>query len=248
MKGHLLANMTYMQCEQFINEDTIVVLPIGGGAKEHGHHLPLGTDYYIADWLAQKVAEKAEGVIVLPTLPYCYFPAFVTWTGTISIGEENFINMVRDIIMSYVRFGVWKFLIIDNAVASYFGNSTLAGDLNNEHNIKVGVTNCRTLGKETDDALCEQKAGGHACEAETSTMLYVKEELVQMDKAGEDYSRVFPWEAKVVFPQRITSASGANGNSTLATKKKGEEMMQAKLDDILTFLDGFGKYTKYDIE
>jgi len=248
VKGHLLAEMTYEECEKYITEDSIIALPIGGAIKEHGYQLPMGTDYYVTEWFAQKVAEKVEGVIVLPTLPYAYFPAFATWKGTVSIGVENFVNMVEDIIMNYARFGLWKFLIIDDGVGTYYGNVTLARDLNNKHNIKVAVTNCTTLGIEVDEELCEQKSGGHGCEAETSTMLYVKEELVRMDRAVEEYTRTFPWSSKIHFPQRITTVSGINGNPTFATKEKGEKMMHAKLDDIIVFLEGFKKFTKADIE
>jgi len=248
MKGHLLCNMTLEQCEKLINEDTIIVLPIGSKSKQHGHHLPLGTDYYVADWLAKNVAERMEGVVVLPTLPYAYFAAHVSFVGTVSLTEEHFVNMVQDIIMSYVRFGVWKFLIIDNGVSTFYGTVVLARNLNNSHNIKIGVTNCRELGREADAAVCEQKAGGHACEAETSTMLYVNEGLVHMDRATEEYSKIYPLSSKVVLEQRVGTVTGVNGNSKLATKEKGRKMMHAKLDDILLFLEAFKKYTKSDIE
>lgn len=51
--------------------------------------------------------------LTLPTLPYAYFPAFVQWKGSVSIEHEHFTNYVRDILMSFIRFGVRKFLIID---------------------------------------------------------------------------------------------------------------------------------------
>lgn len=82
--GHEMKKMTFEQVQPIINENTVIVLPIGGGSKEHGNHLPMGTDYYVTDWIASKVTERCE-VLTLPTLPYAYFPSFVDWKGSVSI-------------------------------------------------------------------------------------------------------------------------------------------------------------------
>ena len=116
--GYFIKELTYEQVQKILTEDTVVVLPIGGGSKEHGNHLPMGTDYYITEWLAQKVTEKCD-VIMLPTLPYAYFPAFINWKGSVSIEYTNFIHYVMDILKSFIRFGVWKFLIIDGGVSTH---------------------------------------------------------------------------------------------------------------------------------
>ena len=104
--GHFIKEMTYGQLEPLITEDTVVVLPIGGGSKEHGNHLPMGTDYYVTDWIAEQVTKKCD-VLTLPTLPYAYFPAFVEWKGSVSIEHEHFTNYVQDILKSYIKW--WSF-------------------------------------------------------------------------------------------------------------------------------------------
>ena len=116
--GKMISELTYEQLKPLVNENSVVVLPIGGGAKEHGGHLPMGTDFYVTDWGARRVTERCD-VLTLPTLPYAYFPAFVEWTGSVSIGHRHFTDYVRDILMSYARFGVRKFLIIDGGVSTH---------------------------------------------------------------------------------------------------------------------------------
>ncbi|MBQ3062957.1 MAG: creatininase family protein, partial [Clostridia bacterium] len=111
--GYFISELTYEQCQTLINEKTVIVLPIGGGSKEHGNHLPMGTDYLVADHLAKEVT-KACDVITLPTLPFAYFPAFIKWKGSINIEFQHFFDYVKDVILSFQRFGVKKFLIIDN--------------------------------------------------------------------------------------------------------------------------------------
>lgn len=241
--GYFIKEMTYEQLEPLITEDTVVVLPIGGGSKEHGNHLPMGTDYYVTDWIAEKVTEKCD-VLTLPTLPYAYFPAFVEWKGSVSIEHEHFTNYVQDILKSYIKFGVWKFLIIDGGVSTHPALCMMARNMLNQYGVKVAVSDITQLAKETEESVCSQKKGGHGDEAETSTMLYIREDLVHMESAVEEYMSAMPGSVsgnrlKIYVPDLMNTPHGINGNSTLATKEKGQKILEASVNDICTFLDSY---------
>ncbi|WP_432408878.1 hypothetical protein [Wukongibacter sp. M2B1] len=45
MRGIHISDITYARCKEVITNDTIIVLPIGGGSKEHGDHLPKWCHY-----------------------------------------------------------------------------------------------------------------------------------------------------------------------------------------------------------
>lgn len=249
--GVNLKELTYEQAAPLITEESVVVLPIGGGAKEHGNHLPMGTDFYVTDWIAQQVVKRCD-VVMLPTLPFGYFPAFVGWKGSVSIGHEHFVNYVKDIILSFARFGVKKFLIIDGGVSTHAPLVLMAKDLYEAHGVIVGVTNLLQIGADTEAEICEQKDGGHGDEAETSEMLYIREDLVHMDKASEEYCSDFPGtivngRSIVAVPSLMDTDSGINGNSRLATKEKGEKLLFSMLGEICGFLDTFISY-KIDME
>lgn len=244
--GFLISELTYEECQPLLNADSIVVLPIGGGSKEHGDHLPMGTDYMVTDWVAHRVTERCN-VVTLPTLPYAYFPAFINWKGSVSIQYANFIAYVKDILLSFVRFGVRKFLIIDGGVSTHPPLILLAHTMNNEYGVKVAVSDVTKVAKETEDALCRQKKGGHGDESETSTMLWIREDLVHMDKTVEEYVTPFPGTVKngllrVSVPFRMSTPHGVNGNSTLATKEKGEQILNAMVDSIVEFLAEFSAW------
>lgn len=250
--GYFIKELTYEQCQLLLNKDTVVVLPIGGSCKEHGDHLPMGTDYFVTDWIAEKVTQRCN-VVTLPTLPYAYFPAFIKWKGSVNIEYEHFIAYVRDILMSFIRFGIRKFLIIDGGVSTHPPLVLLSQTLNNELDVKVAVTDIRFLAKETEDALCKQPRGGHGDESETSTMLYIREDLVHMEKATEEYSSSLPGSVvngmvKVYIPNRMCTPKGTNGNSTLATKEKGEKILFAMVDAIEEFLNNFISWEPKDIK
>ena len=241
--GYHIKELTYEQLRPLITAQSVIVLPIGGGAKEHGNHLPMGTDYFVTDWVAHTVTER-ENVLTLPTLPYAYFPAFVHWEGSVSIAHRHFTDYVRDILESYARFGVKKFLIIDGGVSTHPPLCLLARDMNNELGVKVAVTDITQLAKDVEHKVCSQACGGHGDEAETSTMLYIREDLVHMDRTTEEY--VQPWPGTVVngrmivnVPSRIATPCGTNGNSTLATKEKGEQILHAMAEEICAFLHSF---------
>lgn len=249
--GKMIRELTYEQLKPLVNENSVVVLPIGGGAKEHGGHLPMGTDFYVTDWVARRVTERCD-VLTLPTLPYAYFPAFVEWTGSVSIGHRHFTDYVRDILMSYARFGVRKFLIIDGGVSTHPPLCMLARDMDNECGVKVAVSDITQLARETEEAVCQQARGGHADESETSTMLFIREDLVHMDRTVEEYTGTFPGavvngHTKVYLSSRMCTPHGSNGNSTLATKEKGEKILNAMVDGICVFLDSFIPWEPGDI-
>jgi creatinine amidohydrolase len=243
MKGYKIADMNYKMIEEKLTEDSIVVLPIGGGAKEHGNHLPYGTDLYVTNALADRVCERAE-IMLLPTLPYAYFPAFTEWKGTVSIDAFNFANFVKDILKCYIKFGIKKFLILDGGVSTHIPLKIVSSDLHGEFGVTVAVTDIIGLGREVEDAVCEQKMGGHADEAETSCMLALKPELVKMEDAVEEYgsgmkNTVVNGVRRIFVSGKMETKNGTHGNSTLATKEKGEKLLEAMADDIVNFLEKY---------
>ena len=156
MKGVFIKDLTYPQCCKMIDENSVIVLPIGGGSKEHGSHLPMGTDWYVTEYFAQELTKECA-VITLPTLPYAYFPAFVEWKGSVSIEANHFADYVEDILMSFVRFGVRKFLIIDGGVSTHIPLSILAQTMHNHHHVTVVVTDIGGLGAEIESKVCQRR-------------------------------------------------------------------------------------------
>lgn len=244
MKGIKLWELSWDEAEKELNKDSIVVLPIGGGSKEHGRHLPLGTDMMVVDELAGRLVERAR-VILLPTLNYAYFPAFINWPGSVSIEADNFRKFAEDIIKSIARFGVKKFLILDGGVSTHYPMTILAYDLFNKLGVKVAVTDITGLGKEVGLEVCEQEEGGHADESETSCLLVIRPDLVKMDRAVKEFSSSVSGcysdagIKKITLKTGMDSVNGANGDPTLANKEKGEAILQAMVDDLVVFINGF---------
>src|SRR6266545_1729828 len=96
--GPFLEDMTWQQAERLLTADTIVVIPIGAAAKEHGPHLLLQNDWLMADYLRRRLGER-EKVVVAPIVGFSYYPAFTEYPGSISLRLET----ARDLIVDVVR-------------------------------------------------------------------------------------------------------------------------------------------------
>ena len=104
MRGVYLGDLTWPEAKAWIDAGRVVVVPIGAAAKEHGHHLPLKTDYMLAEALSRGVAE-ALPVIVAPVIGFGYYPAFRHYPGSQHLSPETFSALLRDILEGFIVAG-----------------------------------------------------------------------------------------------------------------------------------------------
>ena len=95
--GLLVEEATWSAIGKRLRAGATGILPVGAACKEHGLHLPMGTDRIQAEWLGRSLAAKAD-VVVWPTLTYGYYPAFTRYPGSISLERETFVRLARDIL------------------------------------------------------------------------------------------------------------------------------------------------------
>src|SRR5436190_13148290 len=87
-KGVLLAELTWQEAEKRLKPDTVIVIPLGAEAKEHGPHLKLKNDWTMAEYFKQRVLIAAN-VVIAPTINYHFYPAFVEYPGSTSLRMET---------------------------------------------------------------------------------------------------------------------------------------------------------------
>src|SRR4029453_12670525 len=111
-KGVVLEDLTWLEAEKILTKDTVVVIPLGAAAKEHGPHLKLKNDWLIAEFLKQRVLERSN-VAIAPTVNYHFYPAFLEYPGSTSLRLETARDLVADICRGLARFGPRRFYIIN---------------------------------------------------------------------------------------------------------------------------------------
>ena len=203
-----------------------------------------GTDMFVAEWLAQQVTERFPAVC-LPTLKYAHYPAFINWKGTVQWSPSPLSRWSGH--SHQFRHGVKKFLVINSAPSTTYPLYTVATSMNNEYGVKVAVSLPSGLGFETRREVLRQTRGSNACEMETSMMLYINETLVRMDKTIEEYSQILGGAYNrgitgIYMADEIETPHGIDGNPALAAKEKGEKVLNAMADDLLTFLEAFDRF------
>ena len=95
-EGVQLENLTWIEAEKILTSETVVVIPLGAAAKEHGPHLKLKNDWLMAEYLKDRVL-RSSAVVVAPTINYSFYPAFVEYPGSTTLQLETARNMVVDV-------------------------------------------------------------------------------------------------------------------------------------------------------
>lgn len=232
MRGLLLETLTWTEAEACLTRDTVVVIPLGAACKEHGLHLPLNNDWLMAEYLKQRVLNELEGIVVAPTIAYHFFPAFIEYPGSISLRLETASDLIVDICNSLARFGPRKFYVLNTGVSTLKPLGIARGEL-----AAGGITlHYADLEKllEPVKHMQAQAGGGHADEVETSIMLYMAPDVVNMSKATNEF-RDGPGRLTRDKNNRegVLSESGVWGDATLATKEKGRAFTEALVAGIL---------------
>ncbi len=230
--GVFLEDLGWQEAEALLRPETIVVIPIGAASKEHGPHLKLSNDKLLAEYLAREVARKAD-VVVAPLVPYHFYPAFVNYPGSTTLRVETARDTMVDICGSLAKFGPRRFYALNTGVSTLRALRPAAAALELE-GIVLRFTDILSIMKPVEERVCRQEGGTHADEAETSMMLVIAPETVDMSRAVRDY------QAKGEGPfTRIAGApgtyspTGSWGDPTLATREKGEALVRALIDGIL---------------
>jgi len=229
--GALLDELTWQEAEARLHSEAIVVVPLGAAAKEHGPHLKLNNDWRIAEYLKHRVAQEAD-VVVAPTVGYHFYPAFVEYPGSVTLRMETARDLVVDLCASLAAFGPRRFYVLNTGVSTVRAlapaQEALAGN-----GILLHFTDIQRVAADAVAAVSKQAGGTHADEIETSMMLYIAPESVDMTRAARDYHPGTGRLTRKPGTDGVYSATGIFGDATLATREKGRVVVEAKVRGIL---------------
>ena len=240
---------------------TIAVLPVAA-TEQHGPHLPLSVDSVLADGIvAASLPHLAPelSVLFLPTQAVGLSPEHARFPGTLTLRAETVLRLWTDIGESVAAAGVRKLLLFNSHGGQVSVLDLVARDLRARLNLLV--YSCSWFNLPLNDAQGqdlnalfsaeEHRFGIHGGEIETSMMLALAPQRVQMDQArhfastaqaraqqypilGNGRSAKLGWQTQDYHP------AGAVGNAAAATAAKGDALVQAagrSLAQLLAELD-----------
>lgn len=235
--GQALADLTWPEAEKALTPGTVVVLPLGAGAVQHGLHLRLNTGERLARYLSSRV-QAAAAVVIAPPLIYHFYPSFLEYPGSTSLSHQTSRDTTIEIVRVLAKYGPRRFYVLNTGAAPMAPLKDAAEALAND-GILMGYTDMRY---HLDGAGVNRRqmpvrgAGGHADEAITSMMLAIDAPAVDMTRAAREYgSGTGALTRQKDGPGRF-SASGVVGDATIATREQGQTYLDAvvagALDDI----------------
>jgi creatinine amidohydrolase len=230
-----LEDMTWQDAERALTRDTIVVIPIGASAKEHGPHLRLANDWLLADALRRRLAARTP-VVMAPIVGLSFYPAFVEYPGSISLRLETARDVLVDVVRSLARHGPRRFYALNTGISTLRALKPAAEALAAD-GIVLRYTDLGKALAPIEHQLARQEGGTHADEIETSMMLYLAPDSVDMTRATKDYRPGSGPLTRDPNGAGVYSPTGTWGDPTLATRDKGEQIVRALVDALVADVD-----------
>ena len=252
-----LSRMNYREVEKYLENSDTIVIPVGS-LENHGLHMPLGTDAIIPDGIAKLIDERSS-LLIAPTVNYGATDDLVGFPGTISIGTEGLISLLRAICAQFYDYGFRRFLILNG-----HGGNTAAIQAVGMHLYRKGAYLANLNWWLMAGQIDPKWAGGHGGGEETAGVMAVDESLIKREYIDmpegiiNDLGDELPYGAwaninykgvSVTVPRQIRDIT-ENGwlvhsfkgdVPTRADAQWGREMLSAVADYIIDFADKFGR-------
>jgi creatinine amidohydrolase len=239
-------------------ERTIAVLPLGA-SEQHGPHLPLSTDRDLVDAVVRRSLPLLNGpfsVLVLPTLAICKSNEHRAFPGTLTLSAETLLRVLLEIADGVARTGIRRLVMFNGHGGNVALMEVAARDMRERYGLLTASCSWYQLcGAEHELEPREQAHGIHAGQNETSAMLAVHPELVQMAKARDFRSATEEWTERYRLiglgsrPGRPgwlmgdLNPDGAAGNAAAATPELGERLLANAAVGFVAFLHEFAEFT-----
>jgi creatinine amidohydrolase len=223
--GVALADLTWAEAEPYLTASSVVVIPLGSGAVEQGLHLKLNSDERLARYLASRVQPVAS-VVVAPTLTYSFHPEFAEYPGTASLAQVTAQSMVVDAVRAFAKHGPRRFYVLNTEPSAVAPLSVAARTLADD-GILLGYLEPAFRLQKSPILRQTPITRAHADELVTSMMLFVDPSAVDMSRATREYPVGTGPLTRQEGGRGVFSPSGVLGDARLATREKGQQLVEA---------------------
>ena len=239
----MLEEMNALQLRRRINSKTVALL-VFGACENHGDHMPFGSDCYVPLELAKQVAYHSENVLLLPAFPYGVSSHHKDFQMTITLEAATLIQAVENICSSLINNGIKRILIInghDGNIAPIESAARILKDRYPDVVIACLEAWWNVISEVNKDLFDEWSGLGHGGEAETSAMLHVRPDLVNMNHAPRKTIPKLPDNLRLYWNFKELTNTGATGAPRKATRSKGKEVLKALERLLLAFINDMEK-------
>ena len=233
--------LTWPMVEAMPDKENVVILQPAGAIEQHGPHLPLAVDSAIAVGVLGKaltLLSEAIPAYALPPLYYGKSNEHWHFPGTITLSAQTLRQILLESAESLYRAGFRKLVWMNAHGGQPQVFEMAARDLHQQYpDLKVFPLFTWQVPNVAAELITpkELELGIHAGDAETSLMLSILPDQVQMDQAVCEYPHGLPensllsMEGALPFAwvTRDLTRSGVLGDATVATRAKGDRLLQS---------------------
>ena len=242
-----------------VSPETVAILPIGA-IEQHGPHLPVWVDSCINELLLDRALATMPGdrvVLALPLQAVGKSNEHIAFAGTLSLSSETLAAMLLDLGESVRRAGIRKLILLNSHGGQPQVLDIVARELRIRH--AMLVVNAAWFDMGMPDGLFsadECRHGIHGGEIETSLMLHLRPDLVDMTRARDfvsigrhmaaDYDLLsvegrfgFGWQAQDLNPW------GVCGNAAAADAERGARLARHM---VRTFIDLVAEVARFPLD
>lgn len=239
--------------------DTVAVLPIGA-IEQHGPHLPVWVDSCINEILLDRAlaaVPEAASVLALPIQPVGKSNEHLAFPGTLSLSCETLVNLLVELGESVHRAGVRRLILLNSHGGQPQVMDIVARELRIRHAMLVVNAAWFDMGLPEGLFSAEEcRHGIHGGEVETSLMLHLRPDLVDMAQArnfvslsqemAAEFALLTPegrfgfgWQAQDLNPW------GVCGNAAAADAERGAALARHL---VRTFVDLAGEVARFPLD
>jgi creatinine amidohydrolase len=221
-----------------LSPETIAILPVGS-AEQHGPHLPLNTDFVVADSLARDVVGghgDQLGLLRLPSLAVSKSNEHAWSPGTLWLSAATLLTVLDEIARCVATTPVRKLVFLNG----HGGNSALlqvaSRDVRLAHGLRTFVMHPSVPPDQGGASpVAELGMGIHAGVEETSVMLHLRPDLVRLELGERSVPEHLASFARVGFGKPVSfgwlsddfGTDGTLGDPTGATAERGKQRYEA---------------------
>ena len=251
--SRLLGDLSALQLSAELSKDSIVVLPLGA-IEQHGPHLPLNTDFVVADAVSRAAVDKFgadTNAWLLPTLPFTKSNEHAWAAGTMWLSATTMMAVIDDIGRCVASTPAKKIMFING----HGGNSALMAMMNRELRLKYGLQTFLAHPHMPADqggssAESELGMGVHGGVDETSVMLHLRPDLVDMSLAVRRVPEGLAKNEQVKFGGRVAFGwlsndffpEGHIGDPTGASADLGARMFSGAVESLGTAMKEISRF------
>lgn len=246
-----------------MDKSKVVVVPTAA-MEQHGPHMPLLTDTILTQGVVDAVEqEMGDEILTLPVLWLGSSHHHLDFPGTVSVDSDLYNQVICQICDCLIQAGFRKIFMLNG----HGGNIAPGG---------AALTKTRLKHRDMDPLFLvsgpywsvaaeefaaipeiESPALNHACEYEGSMCMFLRPDLVDLDKAvgyratvHSDFVDPHAWHSgkgvSLAVSFKDLSDNGAMGRGDLATPEKGRKLIRAAGKAVSAFLRDMGAWEKIE--